>query len=79
MHSLIIIFLASDILAVVVLYILLRRLRSDNKILKKEVVRLIQFNQEQSELNKQLVKGLSIALHHETSISIPYYGVVGQA
>ena len=79
MHSLIIIFLASDILAVVVLYILLRRLRSDNKILKKEVVRLIQFNQEQSELNKQLVKGLSIALHHEKSISIPYYGVVGQA
>jgi hypothetical protein len=79
MHSLIIIFLASDILAVVVLYILLRRLRSDNKILKKEVVRLIQFNQEQSELNKQLVKGLSIALHHENSISIPYYGVVGQA
>ena len=51
----------------------------DNKILKKEVVRLIQFNQEQSELNKQLVKGLSIALHHENSISIPYYGVVGQA
>ena len=79
MHSLIIIFLASDILAVVVLYILLRRLRSDNKILKKEVVRLIRFNQEQSELNKQLVKGLSIALHHENSISIPYYGVVGQA
>lgn len=79
MHSLIIIFLASDILAVVVLYILLRRLRSDNKILKKEVVRLIQFNQEQSELNKQIVKGLSIALHHENSISIPYYGVVGQA
>ena len=78
MHILLLVFLTSDIIAVLVLCVWLRRMHSDNKILKREIVRLTQFNVQQSELNQQLVKGLSIALHNET-VSIPYYGVVGQA